>query len=89
MPDASTTGKKMKVSGADTNERSDRQGPVGENQRTSSAHVPDQRTHFSNLTVVVSPKDPDPFMGRYAWLVSHVCFGHRPTAIHECLRSAC
>jgi hypothetical protein len=32
MPDASTTGKKMQVSGADTNERSDRQGPVGENQ---------------------------------------------------------
>ena len=64
MSDASTASKKIQFSGADTNERSDTQGPVGDNQRTSSAYVPHERMHISNLPVFISPYDGDQAAGR-------------------------
>jgi len=56
MPDASIAGKEIQLSGADADERSDRQWAIGEQQRPSSAHVPHERTHVPNLPVV-SPDD--------------------------------
>jgi hypothetical protein len=63
MAYAATAGQKEEVAGADTNKRSDRQGSVGDHQRTPSTDVPHERTHISDLAVLVSPSHRDDIAG--------------------------